>query len=275
MISKMKKYKNLYINGCSFTAGNRVDEEKTWPKLLQKKLNIEMIDDSKNGNSMDTIITTTINQSLKQQSEVLYVIGLTWPGRVGINIGDIMFNWSMKDLRSDTNRYTYMTKLSLYKRVSILNDHEYYPVNIKPDYAEKVYGDAVYEIIKSFNKYIKNRVTYDEKFDTNINLLYFQQILEIQNFFKANNYDYLLVNFNNIIYAECYENDILKPYIDSFDEDRILNLCSIKSNSQYGLDSYRGINFKDEDYEIDLLSAHPSERGCIQISEKVYDFINR
>ena len=185
MISKMKKYKNLYINGCSFTAGNRVDEEKTWPKLLQKKLNIEMIDDSKNGNSMDTIITTTINQSLKQQSEVLYVIGLTWPGRVGINIGDIMFNWSMKDLRSDTNRYTYMSKLSSYKRVSILNDHEYYPVNIKPDYAEKVYGDAVYEIIKSFNKYIKNRVTYDEKFDTNINLLYFQQILEIQNFFRT------------------------------------------------------------------------------------------
>ena len=273
----MKGYDLLYVNGCSFTAGDRIDKTKTWPEILQKKLNIEMIDDSKNGNSMDTIVTITINQSIKLQGKVLYIIGLTWPGRVGINIGDIMFNWSLNDLlSSDTNKSAYMSKLSRHKRVSILNNHDKRQ-NIQKGHTEDVYGDAVYEIIKSFNKYIKNIVTYDEKFNTNINLLHLRQILEIQNFFKANNYDYLLVNFNTLLFNYCYENDILKPYIDKLDKDKILNLHHNGSNSHYNVEEYRKIKISKniQDYECDGETGHPSEKGCVEISERIYDFIDR
>ena len=30
--------KNLYVNGCSFTAGHVLKEEESWPYLLAKKL---------------------------------------------------------------------------------------------------------------------------------------------------------------------------------------------------------------------------------------------
>ena len=35
--------KNLYVNGCSFTAGHDVEEVKTWPYLLAKKLNLKLL----------------------------------------------------------------------------------------------------------------------------------------------------------------------------------------------------------------------------------------
>ena len=35
-------YKKLYINGCSFTAGNNLSEKEIWPYHLSKKLNLEL-----------------------------------------------------------------------------------------------------------------------------------------------------------------------------------------------------------------------------------------
>ena len=51
----MKKFKNIYINGCSFTAGHHLKEKDTWPELLSKKLNLQKINKAINGQSFDFV----------------------------------------------------------------------------------------------------------------------------------------------------------------------------------------------------------------------------
>ena len=53
--------KNLYINGCSFTYGDNLPKEQTWPELLSKKLNLNLINESKNGQSFQSITFNSIN----------------------------------------------------------------------------------------------------------------------------------------------------------------------------------------------------------------------
>ena len=41
--------KNLYVNGCSFTHGDTLPKEQSWPYLLGKEINLNLINESKNG----------------------------------------------------------------------------------------------------------------------------------------------------------------------------------------------------------------------------------
>ena len=47
--------KNLYINGCSFTAGHNLPQETSWPRLLGDKLGLNTICKAVNGQSFDSI----------------------------------------------------------------------------------------------------------------------------------------------------------------------------------------------------------------------------
>ena len=72
-----KKYKNIYINGCSFTAGDNIVDGLTWPELLSKKLNLKLINQSVNGNSMQSITLNSVNHLSKLSSkDTLVIIGL-------------------------------------------------------------------------------------------------------------------------------------------------------------------------------------------------------
>ena len=53
--------KNLYINGCSFTYGHTLPREETWPKLLSDKLGCNLVNESKNGQSFQSITFNSIN----------------------------------------------------------------------------------------------------------------------------------------------------------------------------------------------------------------------
>ena len=53
--------KNLYINGCSFTAGHNLPTEQTWPVLLSEKLGTKLINQAINGQSFGSIFLNTIN----------------------------------------------------------------------------------------------------------------------------------------------------------------------------------------------------------------------
>ena len=55
-----KKYKNIYINGCSFTAGYNLPQETSWPRLLGDKLGLNTICKAVNGQSFDSIFLNTI-----------------------------------------------------------------------------------------------------------------------------------------------------------------------------------------------------------------------
>jgi len=91
-LSRMSS-KNLYINGCSFTYGDNLPKEQTWPELLSKKLNLNLLNHSVNGNSMQTITFNSVNYLSKLSSEdTLVVIGLTWSPRYMVQIGQGVVN---------------------------------------------------------------------------------------------------------------------------------------------------------------------------------------
>ena len=74
--------KNLYINGCSFTAGDGLKDEDTWPVKLAELTNTTLYNQAKNGQSFGSIFTNSIHHLNKLDSiDTSVVIGLTWPHR--------------------------------------------------------------------------------------------------------------------------------------------------------------------------------------------------
>ena len=105
--------KNLYVNGCSFTAGDIIEDGFTWPELLAKKMNLDLNCRAVNGNSMDTIFYNTINHLQHFDSKDTYVvIGITWPTRFGVFFDNAMINITPGDL--DTKLWK--SKLSTWRR---------------------------------------------------------------------------------------------------------------------------------------------------------------
>ena len=52
--------KNLYINGCSYTAGDNLEDKETWPYKLAQLSNTKLYDNSANGQSMGSIFVNSI-----------------------------------------------------------------------------------------------------------------------------------------------------------------------------------------------------------------------
>ena len=74
--------KKLYINGCSFTAGDNLDEKDTWPFKLSILSKTELYNQAKNGQSFGSIFENTIfHLSQLDSKDTVVVIGMTWPHR--------------------------------------------------------------------------------------------------------------------------------------------------------------------------------------------------
>ena len=94
-----KKYKNIYINGCSFTAGHTLSYESSWPQLLGKKLGLNTISRAVNGQSFDSIFVNTINHlSMLNSDDTLVVVGITWSTRYSVAFDEITGNITPVDL---------------------------------------------------------------------------------------------------------------------------------------------------------------------------------
>ena len=115
----MKGYKNLYINGCSFTAGHTLPEEKTWPVLLSKKLNLNLINQSKNGNSFQSIVFNSVNHlSHLDSKDTLVIIGTTYASRYMIQFKKGVVNITSGDLSGPKGKVKSESRLSTYRRFS-------------------------------------------------------------------------------------------------------------------------------------------------------------
>ena len=53
-------YKDLYINGCSFTKGHTLKPIDTWPVKLSNHLNLRLINHSKNAQGLESIVYNTV-----------------------------------------------------------------------------------------------------------------------------------------------------------------------------------------------------------------------
>ena len=111
-LSRMSS-KNLYINGCSFTYGDNLPKEQTWPELLSKKLNLNLINESKNGQSFQSITFNSINTLSELNPEnTIVIVGLTWETRYMIQFGNETLDVSPSCLNSEQSHEVKMFLLN-------------------------------------------------------------------------------------------------------------------------------------------------------------------
>ena len=230
--------KNLYINGCSYTAGDNIKNGLTWPELLSKKMNLNLINQAVNGNSMSSIMYNSVNHLQKLNSDdTLVVIGLTWAPRVMLQFDKFTTNITTTDLECRNS----LVKLSTWRRLSspyVFSQKEIdgvkSQVNIE-DY-DKIYN--------SFVDHYETLIKYDKNVQENQTLKLETDILLLQSFLKENNYDYRFISWDKNVHTNPkFENVIL------FDE------------------SWKN-EFVDD-------TSHPTIEGCENISEVIYDSLNR
>ena len=230
--------KNLYINGCSYTAGHELKDGTTWPELLSKKMNLNLINQSVNGNSMSSIMYNSVNHLQKLSSDdTLVVIGLTWEARVMLQFDKFITNITNSDLEGRNS----LVKLSTWKRVSSPYTFSQEEIdNIKLQVSTQDY-DKVYN---SFVDHYETLIKYDNNVEENQILKLETEILLLQSFLKENNYDYRFISWAPYLHENIkFENVILfdKSWKDEFIDD----------------------------------TSHPTIEGCENISEVIYDSFNR
>ena len=235
--------KNLYINGCSFTYGDNLPKEQTWPELLSKKLNLNLLNHSVNGNSMQAITFNSTNYLSKLSSEdTLVVIGLTWSPRYMVQFGQGVVN------------ITPATQ----GREEVVFDRVQSPITLDKSKVNSVKSkilcstrDGMWQLkpIKDFTQYYKSLVEHDFNLEENQELNLITNIVYLQSYLKQNNFDYRFINFGSIPF------DLYFPITKELDTDKI-------------------ITFDAKPYKQDP-TAHPNKEHCIEISEKIYDNINR
>ena len=254
----MKKFKNIYINGCSFTRGHTLPVEETWPELLGNKLKLQKIDQSINGQSFDSIFTNTISHlSNLDPNDTLVVIGTTWATRYSIPFGDINVNITPGDLwNQEGGKTDFSDKLSFHRMVSpynIITAHvdarsKYFIGGVGNDATQlKIGFDAV---CASFTNYYKTLIKYDGSYERNQNLYLVTKLLALQAFLENNNFNYRIVDF---VVPKLNP----KPFI----------MDNIYSGDNF---IHFGRKWKDK-----YGNGHPTKDACIDISAVLYDSFNR
>jgi hypothetical protein len=258
-------YRNLYVNGCSFTAGHHLSDIDTWPHLLSNELNVDtFINDAKNGNSLDTIIDIALFNLLKlNPKDTLVVLGLTWTPRIGIVYNNLMVNQTPTDfgparsIRDDREpKVDFKDKLSTYKRVSFLPS-ELYETDIigeqklnNSDFEKSVLDGGFNDVLTKHAIYMRSKIEFDVNFEQNLLIKYLKSIILIQNYLENNNFNYYLINFQKI--NEIWKAPELDILYDNINLNKILNLSDIDK----------------DDFE-----SHPSKDGCIWVVDKIMEKI--
>jgi hypothetical protein len=248
----MKKYKSLYVNGCSYTVGDNLDDEYTWPHLVSKKINLNLINQAKNGNSFQSIVFNSVNHlSSMNAKNTMVIIGITWSSRYMVQFGDSVVNITNSDLVQNNTKI----KFSSFRRLSspkTISGKELF------DLMNFDVNEGSSEVLKSFTDFYKSLVQHDYNLKNNQILNLLTNLILLQSFLKNKKFDYKFISFGSL-----YGEDVLssnceqhKLILNDFDYE---NLIQFDSNS----------------VDICKKTKHPSELGCRQISEVILDIINR
>ena len=250
----MKKYKNIYINGCSFTAGHNLEEKDTWPELLSKKLNLQKINNAINGQSFDSIFTNTIaHLSNLDSNDTLVVIGNTWPTRYSIPFQTLNVNITPADIWTKKVKSTFSDKLHTSRLVSP------YDMNLDWEIRKQYLGDegestslkrGFDKVCMSFVNFYKHLIKYDNNWEQNQKLYAYSKLLALKSFLEVNKFNYRIVDFI-----------VPKEKSEVFDVDELYN----DDNYIYFGKEWRG----------KYVDGHPTIEGCINVSEVLYDSFNR
>lgn len=245
----MMKYKNLYVNGCSFTKGHTVLGEKCWPNLTSNHLKLDLFNESKNGNSLKSIVLSTILHLKNFSSkETLVIIGITWPDRKSVPFNEYLFNITPSDLsKFKLDKITFEDKIHPDGRANLpykkFDSFKNYLIEKKEKNIENslnIISSRQKEIDLLLGKYLDYYKTYsilDDNFIRN-NMIESLFLIEcLQNYLVVNNFDYIFIDFGQIT---THSNDF-----------NFLNLFNLKEI----------INVSTSDFDIDKKTSHPSELG--------------
>lgn len=253
----LNKYKNIYVNGCSFTAGHLLEDEETWPHKLANLMSVNLTTHAANGGSFDMITDVTTYQLTKFNPEdTLVVLGVTWPERFGIRYGRGVVNISGGDICLDKKpKVKFLDKLSRIRRIQNAGYDNYNVHEVIEEIRPRIEGDPDNSIeFQGYNntmiKYreaFEEHLTWDKYFLENRKINTVTKMLLLQEYFKSKGFSYLFVQFP-------FDRDIWpeSSIVESIDMDKIIK---IDSNNFCGKD--------------DMPGSHPGADCCTKIAELV------
>jgi len=265
-------YKNLYINGCSFTAGHKLEVNQSWPFLLAKSLELNLICSAKNGNSSDTISTiSNIDLSTMDPEDTYVVIGTTWPERRGIMYKDAMVNTTPGDINKKEKDISAQaqSKTSTDRRVSSLDKSKKLEeiANQLLDLPTKLPSYDYVHYFKAYTSYYKKMMLDDPKSQRNSTINYLLNHINLQNFLKVNGFNFTFVRFQsvNIVFQnQQYIEDItIQNLIKQVDQSKIIAFVDEKSDPQ-----------RIEHLPLRLGGSHPTSKACEYIANTLKNYIN-
>lgn len=236
--------KNLYINGCSFTAGDNLKDEETWPYKLSKLSNTRLYDNSANGQSMGSIFQNTINHLNRlSNTDTAVVIGLTWPHRHYFTYRGFNINVTNADFPKP--RLT--SKLNNWRRLTSSNyiDKSTEECKIKSDEIKIDREKHIEPIYLAKREYIKALITHNKDYLKDLFNLYSTQIISLQSYLEYKKFNYCLVGFDS----------------NSSHMKKLVNLNSM---------DYSKILYFDK---TENETSHPTAEDCDRISKKIYETI--
>ncbi len=264
-----KKYKNIYINGCSFTAGHNLPQETSWPRLLGDKLGLNTICKAVNGQSFDSIFLNTINHlSMLDSKDTLVVIGTTWSTRYSIPFDEITANVTPVDIvgknKHKSVKEKFDDKIRLDRRIASpytldraevkeLHNDFYTDGDIDKPTEKKERFD---KLMMSFAHYYEHKVEFDDNLFTNEHIDLMSKVVALQGFLEKHNFEYRFVDFFNIFRLKEENINLWKhPINKMFDEENVIYFNG-KWREKY-------------------IEGHPTQEGCHNVSEVLYDSFNR
>ena len=236
--------KNLYINGCSFTAGDNLEDRETWPYKLAQLSNTTLYDNSANGQSMGSIFLNSINHlSSLSSSDTTAVIGLTWPHRHYFTYK----GWNINVTNADFPKPRLGSKLNFRRRLTSSNYLNKNLIEIE-ELAAELTNDRVENIEPIYlakREYIKAMITHNEDYTKDLFNLYSTQIISLQSFLEYKKFNYCIVGFDS----------------NSSHIKKLLNSNKIESS--------KILHFNRTENE----TGHPTAEDCDKISKKIYETI--
>ena len=261
LIMSSKKYKNIYINGCSFTAGHHLLYESSWPYLLGKKLGLNTISRAVNGQSFDSIFVNTINHlSMLNSDDTLVVVGTTWSTRYSVAFDEITGNVTPVDVVGENThkklKENFDDKIHRDRRLSSPYtfdkseiDKLYYKFYGRGDIGRPTEKKQRFDkLMMSFVEYYESRLKYDNNLINNQQLNLLTKIVALEGFLKSNNFNYRFIDFAG-------ETKVQHNIIDLLDKEKIITFDDV---------------WKDK-----YVEGHPTQEGAINVGEVLYDSFNR
>tara|TARA_R100001163_G_scaffold53201_1_gene40565 strand:- start:3471 stop:4217 length:747 start_codon:yes stop_codon:yes gene_type:complete len=185
-------YKDLYINGCSFTKGHALKPKDTWPTKLSNLLSLRLINHSKNAQGLESIVYNSIaHLSELDPKETLVVIGFTWLDRYLVQAFGYNFTLTGGDLANERTQWGHR-----------LGDRASSPFSIYEHYTEKnenYFSDDIRErlnnILTKYREYLKELMTGDPEYLKHVQLKGVTLKIMLQSFLKDNNFNYRFIDF--------------------------------------------------------------------------------